>query len=1172
MLLVKIMLKLKDICKTYITGDLKQTALNHVSLNLRENEFVAVLGPSGSGKTTLLNIIGGLDRYDSGDLIINDISTKDYTDRDWDSYRNHTVGFVFQSYNLIPHQTVLSNVELALTISGVSKAERTRRAAEALEKVGLGDQLHKKPNQMSGGQMQRVALARALVNDPDILLADEPTGALDSETSVQVMDLLKEVAKDRLVVMVTHNPELAEQYATRIVRLKDGNIISDTDPYEVKEENETVSRNLGKASMSLLTALSLSFNNLRTKKGRTFLVAFAGSIGIIGIALILSLSNGVNAYIRNIEEETMSEYPVQITGMALDFTSIVARSGSASAEDNAEEEITDKARELQMVTRMFAGFNNNDLGSLKRYLDSDQSHILDYAKAVEYSYNVEPQIWQVYKDRIRKVNPDSSFSSIGIGSGGSSNTLMASAMSTNIFYPIPENEDLYKNQYDVLAGKWPEKYNECIVVLTSSGGVSDFVLYDMGFRDPAELEKVISSFANETYDAETHERMVLDYEDFLDVSFKLVSSADYYAYDSEYGVWVDKQNDESYMKKLVNEGEDIRIVGVVKPKEGATAAMLYQGICYPQELIAHVVSDASGSEVLKAQQNSKSTNVFTGKSFDDPSSSGFDMSKLFTIDANAFESAFSFDASKLNIDFSDLDLASSVDMSGFSIDLPDMGNINLLALLKGIEIKADMTKVQETGQKLLDGFNEYTKTLDPGRDYSNLASSFAEYLTTPEARAVIAEKVNEILDGQELINTEAVTKLIEDLNAGYMQWLIDEGREVDPENPFAFFGEYLRTPEAAAMIQERLGTLINDVEISEDAASMLAQAIYDGYVEYAKNNQKPDPSLLSETFSEYISKSETQQMLQSGIMASITNLDEIQTKLSNNIASAMKNYSSAMEKAIASGVQQMMTQMSYGLANSLSSKMSQLAAGMQNAFHVDADAFSNAVHVGMDEESMRDLMMSMMSTERATYDGNLRKMGYADLGEPYTISIYPMDFDAKAEVLRILDDYNQEMEDTDQTDKIVSYTDVVGTLMSSVTTIIDTISYVLIAFVAVSLIVSSIMIGIITYISVLERIKEIGILRAIGASKRNISEVFNAETFIIGFLAGLLGVGITLILLVPINAVIHNVSGNPNINAFLPAEAGVILVIISVVLTLIGGLIPAKSAANKDPVEALRSE
>ena len=1164
------MLKLKNICKTYITGDLKQTALNNVSLNLRENEFVAILGPSGSGKTTMLNIIGGLDRYDSGDLIINDISTRDYTDRDWDSYRNHTVGFVFQSYNLIPHQTILSNVELALTISGVSKAERTRRAAEALEKVGLGDQLHKKPNQMSGGQMQRVAIARALVNDPDILLADEPTGALDTVTSVQVMDLLKEVAKDRLVVMVTHNPELAEQYATRIVRLKDGVIISDSDPLEA-EETETVSRNLGKASMSLLTALSLSFNNLRTKKGRTFLVAFAGSIGIIGIALILSLSNGVNAYIRNIEEETMSEYPVQITGMALDFTSMIAR-GSTDAADREEEQIENKARELQMVTRMFAGFNNNDLGSLKRFLDSPESHIMDYAKAVEYSYSVEPQIFQIYQGKIRKVNPDNSFSSIGIGSSGSSNSLMATAMSTNIFYPIPENEDLYKNQYEVLEGRWPEKYNECIVVLTSYGGVSDFVLYAMGFRDPAELEQVIRSFAEETYDAKTHERMVLDYEEFMDVTFRLVSSSDYYSYDSEYKVWVDKQNDEAYMKKLVEGGEEIRVVGVVKPKEGATAAMLYPGICYPQDLIAHVVSTASRSDVYQAQQKDKKTNIFTGKAFDDPSSSGFDMSKLFTIDAGAFESAFDFDASKLNIDFSDIDLASAVDMSGFSIDLPPMANLDIASLLAGVEIHTDMKKVTETGQKILDGFMEYTKTLEPERDYSNLLTSFTEYLSTDEARQTIADKVNEILDGRQLIDMDTLTALINTLNQSYMQWLITEGKTVDPTQPFADFAEFLQTPQAQQLIEEGLGTLAGDVEITEEDAAALAEAIYDGYTGYAKENKKPDPSLLADTFSEYLNKSETQEMVRNGILASITNLDEIQARLAANISAMMQGYASQMETAIAGGVQNMMNQMSYALASTMTSKMSQFSGALADAFHVDAGAFENAIQVNMDEDSMRDLFMSMMSTEKATYDGNMRKLGYADLSEPYTVSIYPRDFDAKAEVLRILDNYNDDMENSGQEDKIVSYTDVVGTLMSSVTTIIDTISYVLIAFVAVSLIVSSIMIGIITYISVLERIKEIGILRAIGASKRNISDVFNAETFIIGLLAGLLGVGVTLVLLVPINAVIHNVSGNPNINAFLPFEAGVILVIISVVLTLIGGLIPARSAANKDPVEALRSE
>ena len=1164
------MLKLKDICKTYITGDLEQTALNHVSLNLRENEFVAILGPSGSGKTTMLNVIGGLDRYDSGDLIINNVSTKDYTDRDWDSYRNHTVGFVFQSYNLIPHQTVLANVELALTISGVPKAERTKRATEALEKVGLGDQLHKKPNQMSGGQMQRVALARALVNDPDILLADEPTGALDSETSVQVMDLLKEVAKDRLVVMVTHNPELAEQYATRIVTLKDGVITSDSDPYDIEDNVEAVHMNFGKSSMSFLTALSLSFNNLRTKFGRTFLVAFAGSIGIIGIALILSLSKGVSAYIDNIEEETMSEYPVQITSTALDFTSMIAQ--NASAQNETDETVNDKVRELQMVSRMFTGFNNNDLASLKRYLDSEESHIYDYAKAVEYSYSIDPQIWQIYQGNIRKVNPDSSFSAIGIGASSTSNSAMSMAMSTNVFYSIPQEESLYIDQYDVLAGRWPEKYNELVVVLSSNNGISDLALYAMGFRDPKELEEIISSFAEERYDADRHERMLIEYDDVLDVTFKLVNSSDYYSYDSEFNVWVDRQNDESYMKDVVNAAEDMHVVGIVKPSENASAPMLQQGIYYREELIGYLVNKAADSDVLAAQKKDRKTNVFTGKSFDDLSSSGFDMSKLFTVDESAFESAFNFDTSSLNIDFSDIDLAGAVDMSGFSIPLPDMGNIDIASLLQGINVQIDPAKVAETGQKLLDGFIEYTKTLDPSRDYTNLLSSFTEYLISPEGRALIEKTVNDFIGDQDLINTDAVTALAQQLTNGYAQWLIDEGKEIDPQNPNAFFAEYLQTEQAQTMIINAAPGLVNEVVFDEDTAGKMAQTVYDGYVEYAQNNSKPDPTKITETFSEYLNKPETQTVLTAGILASITNLDQVQAQLNANISNMAGSYAAQMQPAIAAGMQQMMTQISNALASQLTAKMGQLSSQFANAFSIDTSAMENAFQVNMNADQMRDLLMSMMTTERATYDGNLQKLGYADLSQPYVISIYPKDFESKEEVLRILDTYNEDMENSGNEDKVVSYTDIVGAMMSSVTTIIDTISYVLIAFVSVSLIVSSIMIGIITYISVLERIKEIGILRAIGASKRNISQVFNAETFIIGLLAGLIGVGVTLLLLIPGNALIHHLSGDPNINAFLPADAAVLLVLISVILTLLGGLIPSKSAANKDPVEALRTE
>ncbi len=464
------MLCLKEIYKQYKTGELVQKALDGVSLNLRDNEFVSILGPSGSGKTTLLNIIGGLDRYDSGDLVINGISTKAYKDRDWDSYRNHTIGFVFQSYNLIPHQSILSNVELALTIGGISRAERRNRARKALEEVGLGDQLHKKPNQMSGGQMQRVAIARALVNNPDILLADEPTGALDSETSVQVMELLGEVAKDRLVVMVTHNPELAERYATRIVNLRDGRIISDSNPFEMKEEGMAEHKNMGKSSMSFLTALALSFNNLRTKKARTILTSFAGSIGIIGIAAILALSNGVNAYIQSIEEDTLSEYPLQIQSTGVDLASMAIRAQNGDGTDAEKSGGSDEIHVMQFVTDMFSTLDSNDLESLKQYLDSGDSGIEQYANAIEYTYDVTPQIFRDDGDSVRQVNPDSSFNALGFGAGASSSSLMSSMMSTNVFYEMPENESLYKNQYDVKAGRWPERYDECVLALTASGG------------------------------------------------------------------------------------------------------------------------------------------------------------------------------------------------------------------------------------------------------------------------------------------------------------------------------------------------------------------------------------------------------------------------------------------------------------------------------------------------------------------------------------------------------------------------------------------------------------------------------------------------------------------------------------------------------------------------------
>lgn len=1045
------MLQIKNICKEYKTGSLVQKALDDVSLNLRESEFVAILGPSGSGKTTLLNIIGGLDRYDSGDLIINGISTREYKDRDWDSYRNHTIGFVFQSYNLIPHQTVLSNVELALTISGVSREERRTRAIEALEQVGLGDQLHKKPNQMSGGQMQRVAIARALVNDPDILLADEPTGALDSETSVQVMDLLKEVAKDRLVVMVTHNPELAERYATRIVKLKDGRILSDSDAFEIDEsgQEEPVHRNMGKASMSFLTALSLSFNNLRTKKARTILTSFAGSIGIIGIALILSLSNGVNDYIKSLEEETLSEYPLQIQNTTMDLTAMMANSAASG-----EEEAAGDVKVSQALSDMFSGTQTNDLGSLKSYLDDGKSGIMKYANAVEYSYSVVPQIYRVDGESVRQVNPDSSFSALGLGSGSSA--FMSSFMSTDVFHQMPEDKDLYEGQYDLKVGSWPQRYNECVLVLGSDGSVSDFLLYTMGLRDSAELDEMVREFAAGNEVDVPDNIGAYDYEDFVGISFKLVDAADRYTYDSAYGIWTDRSSDETYMRELVENGEDITIVGVVQPSEDASAAMLSPGIVYPASLTEHVMEQAADSDIVRQQMETPETNVLTGNSFgEDNSENGMGMDSLFTIDESALQNAFSFDSGVL-----EKYMAESLAGSDGSVDMSDM--------IGPDDIQLEMPDFPE--------------------------------------------------------------------------------------------------PD----MEEIMGQM--DVTVSEEGADKLAQDLMDGYETYLASH----PGV---TFSQYMDTPEAQAIFEAG-MSQVLDMDQLQSELSKamenymreNMASYQEAVAQALQAQIAAVLQQAASQMGSQMESSMQQSMSQLGTAIQSALTIDPDAFASAFSMNMSEDELSALFTSLMSGEEASYSNNLNSFGYADPDVPSQISIYPKDFESKESIIAILDDYNSRMEKAGDEDKVITYTDVVGALMSSVTDIVDTISYVLVAFVAISLVVSSIMIGVITYISVLERRKEIGILRAIGASKNNISQVFNAETVIIGLCAGLIGIGLSLLILIPGNMVIHAIAGTTDVNAVLPVFDGTVLVALSVILTLIGGLIPSRKAAKSDPVAALRSE
>ena len=1023
------MLQIKNICKQYKTGNLIQKALDGVSLNLRDNEFVAILGPSGSGKTTLLNIIGGLDRYDSGDLIINGISTKKYKDRDWDSYRNHTIGFVFQSYNLIPHQTVLSNVELALTISGVSKAERRKRAKRALEQVGLGDQGHKKPNQMSGGQMQRVAIARALVNDPDILLADEPTGALDSETSIQVMNLLKEVAKDRLVVMVTHNPELAYEYATRIVELKDGVIRSDSNPFNV--DNKTLKvpqhKNMGKSSMSLKTSLSLSFNNLKTKKARTILTSFAGSIGIIGIALILSLSNGVNQYIQSIEEETLSEYPLQIQSTGFDITSMM---DTQSSDDSTKED--GEVQVFQMLTNIFSRVGSNDLTSLKEYLDSNKGDLSKYTKSVEYTYNVVPQIYSANTESIRQVNPDRSFAALGLGASSTSNSTMSSMMSTNVFYQMPQNTDLYQEQYDVKAGRWPKKYNECVLVLNNNGKISDFMLYTLGLRDYSELDTMIQQFSQEEKVTVPDNSQSYSYDDIIGINFKLVNPSDCYQYDANYNIYRDKTDDQAYMKQLIDNGENLEIVGIVQPSDGANVTMLQSGIGYLPSLSDHVINQAQSSEIVQKQLATRDIDVFTGKRFDDPESSSLDMNSLFTVDSEMLQSAFSFDQSKISMDMD------NVDFSQLSIDPSLLPSLDVDSLLGNIKFELTTDQINQISQKIMTQFQQYLK----------------------------------------------------------------DNNFTDPSKMDEYFRAYLQSDAAKNLIQSEMAALIQESGMAK---------------QFAANLQSQMQTMMAQ-YSEVIANSLKQQ-------------------LTTVMADQMDNFSSQFQDAIS----------------------------------IDTSKFASAIKVNMSEEELSELMLSLMSEDSSSYENNLQKLGYASKDEPSGINIYPLDFESKQEVINVLDQYNENVEKVDE-DKVITYTDYVGTLMSSVTDIINVISYVLIAFVAISLVVSSIMIGVITYISVLERKKEIGILRAIGASKRNISQVFNAETFIIGLFAGVLGIVITLLLLIPGNMIIHDIAGSQDVSAILPVTGAIVLIILSVVLTLIGGLIPAKKAALEDPVTALRTE
>lgn len=1082
------MLELKDICKRYVTQSFTQVALDNVTLAFRDSEFVAILGPSGSGKTTMLNVIGGLDHFDSGDLLIDGISTKDFRDRDWDAYRNNRIGFVFQSYNLIPHQTILENVELALTLTGVGHAERRQRAREALEAVGLGEHVNKRPSQLSGGQMQRVAIARALINDPEIVLADEPTGALDSTTSVQVMDLLKEVARDRLVIMVTHNPELAYQYATRIVNLADGKITDDSDPFDVADATRREAKPTRKTSMSFMTALGLSARNLMTKKGRTAMTAFAGSIGIIGIAAILALSNGVNNYIKKVEEDTLSSYPLTISKQDYDLSSMmggqgaVEDDGGAGGASDSEDDSVKKSDKIPVVTAvkdMFASVKSNDMTSFKAWLDDGGDGIDKEVNAIQYSYGVTPVVYRAGKGDERPVRlvPNAMTEAM---SGGASSAAMASmdSMGSSVFNEMIDDQSLLDSQYDVVAGHWPTSANEAVMVLSSRGTVGDYTLYSIGALDINELNDLVNSAMTADGEVETPETAAdFTYDDALSTTFKVLSPADAYRKNEETGMWTDMSGDADFMAAKVADGIDVHIVGVVRPNETANASALSPGIAYTHTLTRQLMERAANSQIVQEQLAHPETDVFTGKSFDELQSEakqGVDLGSMFSVDEAALKSAFSFDASALSGTAGGMDL-SGIDLSGLDIDLSGVG--------KDIDFSDIMAKT-------------------PTPDFSGV---FDGLELTPEQMQQVGALANQLFTGfMQSDQFKALTP--EDLK--------------DASKLAAAFSAYLESDAAA---QQRLAQL---KALGGDA---LAERLQQAMTDYVQKQLAP-----------YLQQA----------------MDQVMRTISEQIATTV----SAQLKAGAAGLMdQMATQMSSSFAN------------LASAMRVDASAFARAIHFNMDAEDLSSLMMSYAKASKLTYDNNLTTLGYADEADPISVKIFPRDFEAKERVLDHIDAYNKQVKAAGHDEQAISYTDYMGIIMGSVTDIVNTISLVLIAFVSISLVVSSIMIGIITYISVLERKKEIGILRAIGASKRNVANVFNAETFIEGLIAGVFAIVVVVLVSFPVNAWALASKQVPNLMS-LPVQDALVLIAISVLLTVVAGLLPARSASKKDPVEALRSE
>lgn len=1095
------MLILRDIRKQYKTGSLVQNALDGVSLSFRDNEFVTVLGPSGAGKTTLLNIIGGLDHPDKGELIISGISTKKYKDKDWNSYRNHRIGFIFQSYNLIPHRNILFNVEIALTIAGVKKAERKARAMEALRQVGLADQAHKKPGQLSGGQQQRVAIARALINNPEIVLADEPTGALDSATGLQIMELLREVAKDRLVIMVTHNNELAEEYSTRIVRLKDGKVVSDTNPYDAAEE-KPVYESFGKAEMGASTAFSLSLSNLKTKLARTLLVSFAGSIGIIGIALILAMSSGVNKYIDDTEQDLLSEYPLEIdkasfspmsfmTGMHSDAVETVRAERAERETADDPDAVSTEVRERQVLGNMMSTISSNDLVSLRDYLENE-SDIAEYTNAIEYSYDLTPQIYREENGKIWQVNPNKFFDVFGIDSGSS---FMSSYSQLDVFFALPTENSLYSSQYELTAGSWPTSADECIVILGSDGTVSDFILYTLGLKDISEMEKMLeeaASSGNPIRELQSGETW--DPQELLGIEFEALSPAETYSCDENAGIYVDRSGDAAFMQQALTGGRHLRVTGVAQPVPGTSISMLMPGIWYTPELIDGLIDDAENSPVVQAQLADPDVNVLTGRRFDEEEeTSEIDFAKFISVDEDALMDVLADNVGALLSSTSD-------DLAG-----------------------ADWSEVGTVAEDLTSRYLEWASS-DPATDYEKLPQALGYYLERGEGKEVLSDSLRSIgADGGDLSEVYYdVQDLIDGVKGDFRSYA--RRHHVSLVNYAGRYLEWLTSDAGRGSVQKHLAdTVFAGVDdTSSEAVVEAGQALLDGYDAWAAENHAPRLSVLTSSFASYLKTEDGSAVMKEGLEKILPAADESDSAETSSL---------------------------------------------------DLSGLSKAIRINLDPSELESYLTAYMSQDTQTADGNLKKFGYVKDGDIAEIVIYPKDFEAKEEAVAIIDNYNAEQNAAGNKEKVITYVDMVGVLMSSFTDILNAITYVMIALIAVSLVVSSVMIGVITYISVFERRKEIGILRAIGASKLNVSEIFISETLIIGFSAGLMGVIVAYILLVPINAVLHNFIGDSvSASAFLPILSAARLVLLSVVLTIISGLIPSGKAARNDPAVTLRTE